>query len=106
MIFSISSQILQQAQVPLVARSTCKAALSSYWISGNMLCAGYSAGGIDTCQGDSGGPLICKRDDDDTWFLWGVVSWGVGCGRANKYAVYANTKSLRRWVDSVIFKKQ
>ena len=66
---------MQQAQVPLVARSTCKAALSSYWISGNMLCAGYSAGGIDTCQGDSGGPLICKRDDDDTWFVWGVVSW-------------------------------
>eukprot|EP00795_Rhopilema_esculentum_P002651 gene2651-850_t len=95
-------QILQQAQVPLIERSVCKAAFPHHLVSNNMICAGYAAGGIDSCQGDSGGPLVCKRDDD-TWFLWGVVSWGVGCGRKGKYGVYARTQVLRRWVDQVVF---
>ena len=88
--------------MPLIELSVCKAAYPYNLVSSNMICAGYAAGGIDSCQGDSGGPLVCKRDDD-TWFLWGVVSWGVGCGRKGKYGVYARTQVLRRWVDQVVF---
>jgi len=96
-------KILQQAQVPLVSHTTCKASYPYHKVSDNMLCAGYSSGGIDACQGDSGGPLVCKGYGD-TWFLWGVVSWGVGCGNQNSYGVYAGTKELRRWVDKIVFK--
>ena len=95
---------MQQAQVPLVDQLVCELSNPNHKVTGNMICAGYAEGGIDSCQGDSGGPLVCKRDDD-TWFLWGVVSWGVGCGRANTYGFYAKTKVLRRWVDSVVFTK-
>eukprot|EP00794_Sanderia_malayensis_P020512 gene20512-22530_t len=98
----IAPKILRQAQVPLISRQTCQNANQYHKVTGNMLCAGYAEGGIDSCQGDSGGPLVCKTQDD-TWFLWGAVSWGAGCGAANKYGVYANTKALRPWVDSVVF---
>ena len=70
-----------------------------------MLCAGYQTGGIDACQGDSGGPMVCKSDDD-TWYLWGAISWGVGCARKGMYGIYASTKVLRPWIDSVVFNKK
>ena len=46
-----------------------------------MFCAGYLEGGRDGCQGDSGGPFICVEGDQPV--LYGVTSWGYGCGDAN-----------------------
>ena len=51
-----------------------------------MICAGELHGGKDACQGDSGGPLSYKAffEGDSIWWLKGVVSFGVGCGRTGK----------------------
>ena len=43
-----------------------------------MMCAG-GKGGKDSCQGDSGGPLVTRKDQNDSWSLVGVVSWGRRC---------------------------
>jgi len=101
--------ILQQAQVPLIDRDVCQKAFDhlGYGVSHQMLCAGYVKGGIDSCEGDSGGPLVCEQTDPvtgkDTWFLWGAISWGVGCARSGMYGVLANIKQLRPWIDQVVF---
>ncbi|XP_034034102.1 enteropeptidase-like [Thalassophryne amazonica] len=42
--------VLQEAQVPLLARDQCQLQLPEYNITSSMLCAGYPEGGVDTCQ--------------------------------------------------------
>ena len=80
---------LLKATVPFVSDSTCNSS-SMYGgdvIAAEEICAGYTAGGVDTCQGDSGGPMF-RRDNADAWIQVGIVSWGEGCARPNKPGVY------------------
>ncbi|WP_306214198.1 S1 family peptidase [Actinoplanes sp. RD1] len=80
---------LRKATVPFVSDSTCNSS-SMYGgevIAAEEICAGYTAGGVDTCQGDSGGPMF-RRDASNAWIQVGIVSWGDGCARPNKPGVY------------------
>jgi MYXO-CTERM domain-containing protein len=47
--------------------------------------------GIDTCYGDSGGPVFVRMPAaegyDDTWRVFGITSWGYGCGEGGYYSV-------------------
>ena len=103
---------MQQARVPLVSQEKCIAAYKqlNFEVTSQMLCAGYETGQIDACEGDSGGPLVCKVTDlmrnEDVWYLWGAISWGVGCARKGLYGVYANPRAMRSWIDSVVFNKK
>lgn len=63
-------------------------------ITDNMICAGGN--GRDTCQGDSGGPLVCSTLSHYTVF--GITSWGYGCGRINSPGVYTKVQSLLPWI--------
>ncbi|XP_036976139.1 enteropeptidase isoform X2 [Acanthopagrus latus] len=88
--------VLQEAEVPLVAQDKCQHWLPEYNITSNMLCAGYAEGGIDSCQGDSGGPLMCL--DDGYWTVIGVTSFGIGCGRPERPGVYARVSAFTSWI--------
>ncbi|NWS79299.1 ACRO protein, partial [Toxostoma redivivum] len=91
------SDILQQAKVKFVDIQLCN---SSGWLNGHVfdfnVCAGQ--GGVSTCQGDSGGPLVCQ--DKSGGFFWqiGVTSWGVGCARPKRPAVYSSTQYYYNWI--------
>ncbi|KAI2493762.1 PFAM peptidase S1 and S6 [Fragilaria crotonensis] len=58
-----------------------------------MICAGTSEVGKDACSGDSGGPLLRQNDSPDDDVIIGITSWGSGCGRAEKFGVYAKVSS-------------
>jgi secreted trypsin-like serine protease len=79
---------LLKATVPFVSDTTCNssAMYGGDVIAAEEICAGYTAGGVDTCQGDSGGPMF--RQGASGWVQVGIVSWGEGCARANKPGVY------------------
>ena len=95
------SNVRMQVEVPIVSRSTCKHAYSGYrTIDNSMICAGYAEGGKDSCAGDSGGPMVC--DEDNKFFLEGVVSWGRGCARPGFYGVYANVRHFKDWIESIM----
>jgi len=91
--------LLQKVSVPLVSTETCnsKEAYDGGIKEDTMLCAGLKEGGKDSCQGDSGGPLVVV-DEKGQHVLVGVVSWGEGCARANKYGVYSKVSSVIDWI--------
>ncbi|XP_013390346.1 bone morphogenetic protein 1 [Lingula anatina] len=90
-----NSGVLKQAAVPIVNRQTCN---SWYYgdITGNMICAGYEAGGHDACQGDSGGPMVCKSGEK--FELQGITSWGIGCAGRRKPGVYTKVVNYLDWI--------
>ena len=94
--------VMREVDVPLVSRERANAP-SAYdgAINESMLAAGYDKGGKDSCQGDSGGPLIIKNENG-TQTLVGVVSFGEGCARANKFGIYSNVAYANEWIHSII----
>ena len=87
-------------QIPIVSKSECNNVYKDYYISENMFCAGYQGGRIDTCAGDSGGPLLCQKDG--RWTIYGITSFGEGCGQQGKYGIYAKVPNFTKWIESVI----
>lgn len=81
---------LLQVDVPIPDKWDCQIATVNGYNHSNHVCAGYESGGCDSCSGDSGGPLI-QYDRDDNPVLVGVVSFGSGCARPKKHAVYSRT---------------
>ncbi|RZS32267.1 trypsin [Herbihabitans rhizosphaerae] len=75
------SDSLLKVDVPVVADDTCAASYQEY-DKNSMVCAGFPEGGKDSCQGDSGGPQYVNGT------LIGIVSWGEGCARPDKYGLY------------------
>ncbi|KAM3591171.1 uncharacterized protein V6R79_024059 [Siganus canaliculatus] len=66
-------------------------------IKPGMICAGDLDGSVDSCLGDSGGPLVCQNQLGVS-YLWGVVSWGEGCGRPQLPGVYTQVAHYFEWI--------
>jgi trypsin len=90
-------RILQKVTVPYVADDVCAAAYPGQ-TTPSMICAGLKEGGKDSCQGDSGGPLLVGTGADRK--LVGVVSWGEGCARPDKYGIYGKVSSAIDWINA------
>lgn len=91
------SNALRHVTVQIQSNKVCNG-LASYsgTVTDQMLCAGFVEGGKDSCQGDSGGPLMVS-DRDGSFYQAGVVSWGEGCGRLNKFGVYTRVSTIQAW---------
>ncbi|XP_026778585.3 ovochymase-1 [Pangasianodon hypophthalmus] len=90
---------LQEANVTILESDICVRFYGGV-IRSSMVCAGDVTGGVAACQGDSGSPLSCftgKRYE-----VAGIVSWGVGCGRAWKPGVYTRVAFYIQWINSII----
>ncbi|XP_073337015.1 ovochymase-1 [Pagrus major] len=90
---------LQEVNVTILPPDVC----NQYYlgrIRPSMFCAGKDRGGADACQGDSGGPLSCFTGS--RYELAGLVSWGVGCGRAGKPGVYTKIQQHTQWISTIL----
>ncbi|GIY55380.1 plasma kallikrein [Caerostris extrusa] len=91
---------LHQAEVPIVDANECRKSYAEYPLSKTMLCAGYKEGGVDSCAGDSGGPLLMQVKD--RWTLYGVTSFGDGCGEKGKFGIYSSVPHFVKWIRKTI----
>ncbi|KAK4830638.1 hypothetical protein QYF61_012481 [Mycteria americana] len=96
-----TSDILQEAEVPLISNEKCQQWMPEYSITENMICAGYDIGGVDSCQGDSGGPLTLE--DGTKWFLVGVTSFGYECALPKRPGVYVRVTMFVDWIKKIIY---
>ncbi|XP_041636357.1 ovochymase-1 isoform X2 [Cheilinus undulatus] len=90
---------LQEVNVTILPPEVC----NQYYLGRmrpSMFCAGKDGGGADACQGDSGGPLSCFTGS--RYELAGLVSWGVGCGRARRPGVYTKMQQHTMWMSSIL----
>ncbi|KAJ7419036.1 hypothetical protein WISP_56455 [Willisornis vidua] len=95
------SDVLQETLVPLIPEEKCRSPeIYGRELTENMFCAGYFDSKSDACQGDSGGPLACEEDEIS--YLYGIISWGDGCGRANRPGVYTRVTNYVNWINEKI----
>nr|CAH0112627.1 unnamed protein product [Daphnia galeata] len=94
------TEVLHEAEVPIVKTSACREVYEDYFITENMFCAGYRKGRIDSCAGDSGGPLLCSVGD--RWTIFGITSFGEGCGKRGKFGIYTKVPNYVSWIQRVI----
>ncbi|XP_074087702.1 ovochymase-2 [Macrotis lagotis] len=95
------SNKLQQLEVPILDSDLCQEYYRnlSVGVSQRMFCAGFpSKGDKDSCSGDSGGPLVCSLEDSGLYSLFGITSWGFGCGRINYPGVYSSVTVFIDWI--------
>ena len=93
------SDVLRRVNVVIQSPAACNAeAAYGGTVNGElMLCAGFAAGGKDACQGDSGGPLMVM-DRAGGYLQAGIVSWGEGCAKPNRYGVYTRVSAVEPWI--------
>ncbi len=52
-----------------------------------------------SCQGDSGGGLFYFKNS--RWYVAGVVSYAIGCGRQTFPTVFTKTAAYIDWIRAV-----
>ena len=77
----------------------CRSKYGSRFNSLVMICGGESSANSGPCQGDSGGPLVYNNPNDGLWYVFGIVSWGIGCGQG---AVYTRVSNYIDWINQKI----
>ncbi|XP_044145914.1 serine protease 56 isoform X5 [Bufo gargarizans] len=92
------SDVIMEARVPVLSQESCRSTLGKDMLTNTMFCAGYLSGGIDSCQGDSGGPLTCQDPSSKQYVIYGITSWGDGCGERGKPGVYTRVTAFIDWI--------
>ena len=97
--------VLRKVDVPIIGHSQCNARLRNtrlgpgFDLHAGFMCAGGEPG-KDACEGDGGSALVCEVNG--VWKAAGLVSWGLGCGKAGMPGVYVNMAYYNSWIERVI----
>lgn len=100
------ADILQEVALTVQSNSDCEDDWQKkfnddyFFIFDSQLCA--MKPGKDTCSGDSGGPLIYKGEDDESWVLVGITSFGYKCADPDVAGVYTRVSKYIGWINKQV----
>ncbi|XP_054982716.1 mannan-binding lectin serine protease 1 isoform X3 [Sorex araneus] len=96
-------ETLMEIEIPIVGHHICQESYVPLMkkVTWDMICAGEKEGGKDACAGDSGGPMVTLNNKTGEWYLVGTVSWGVDCGKKDRYGVYSDIYHNKDWIQRV-----
>ncbi|XP_054706614.1 uncharacterized protein LOC129216425 [Uloborus diversus] len=98
------TQVMKKVSLPVIGHRECQEKLRNtilgprFKLHSGFFCAGGKEG-EDSCTGDGGGPLVCLQEDN-TYVLAGIVSWGLECGTKDVPGVYVNVQKYVNWISS------
>ncbi|XP_063218655.1 trypsin-3-like [Bacillus rossius redtenbacheri] len=95
------TDVLHEVQVSILSSEMCQNVHLHYLITDNMFCAGNKRRPADSCTGDSGGPLLCKNRQG-RWTVFGITSFGDGCGTRGKFGIYVKVAKFAKWIHSIM----
>jgi len=99
------SPVLLEADVDVISQTECREIYGGN-ISDDMLCClSPSDGPVSqgACKGDSGGPLMVTDENNSSYSLIGVVSWGPDwCMSQQAPGVYSRITFNRNWITETI----
>ncbi|XP_055513402.1 LOW QUALITY PROTEIN: complement C1r-A subcomponent-like [Leucoraja erinacea] len=109
---------LHYASLPVANTEKCRGALAAAQprvqkpleLTAGSFCAGTGlGGGADACQGDSGGVSPWRgvggggeQVEEGVWYVAGLVSWGLDCGKVGRYGVYTDVGAYIPWMQEVM----
>ncbi|KAG9276296.1 complement C1r subcomponent-like [Astyanax mexicanus] len=108
----MASNKLLYIKLPIVDQGTCHTFVETERaihedigpLTDNMFCAGLPEGGEDTCIGDTGSAFVTKKNN--TYWVAGIVSWGVECAKPGKYGIYTHVSKYTNWIQKTMEENQ
>lgn len=97
------SRFLREVRLPIIPQGTCRQSLlgTKFVATRNTFCAGNAQEAVaDACRGDSGGPFVAEHKK--IWYLIGLVSWGDGCAKKDRYGFYTKVNNYHSWIKGII----
>lgn len=109
-----TSNHLLKASLGMFSASVCEnwTKLASFqrartaWDAQTQICVGSRWDAQDSCFGDSGGPLQTEQQPEQEHCMYtvlGVVSIGIGCGVAERPAMYTRVQAFLPWIEDVVW---
>ncbi|XP_055334471.1 serine protease 30-like [Paramacrobiotus metropolitanus] len=109
---------MKEVPVPLISNDQCSNILqgllgNKFMLPDTFFCAG-GEGLSDGCEYDGGGPLVCPLNANgdgpgasspglgSIFVLYGVVTWGVDCGKVGVPGVYTRITNYSNWIENSI----
>ncbi|KAF2348850.1 Serine proteases trypsin domain [Trinorchestia longiramus] len=99
---AVPQRLPRVGAVEIYDMATCTSSngYGKFEVTSGMTCAGRLDGRVDTCTGDSGGPLTCIKNGRHV--LYGITSWGKGCGQRGKPGMYTKVTKYLRWLNQFV----
>ncbi|CAH2269381.1 jg22225 [Pararge aegeria aegeria] len=86
------SESLRHVQLRKFTQARCRSSYGTSFITDNMLCAGWEAGGRGSCFHDSGTALVAQN------VVVGITSFVGDCGHSNWPGIYTRVGRFITWI--------